>query len=80
MHRHGCNDYQGKKPISSGELIYLKGGGSVRAPEGRGWRVKTNGVKTNETEEEIGFETGEAGGKMTFISIASGYAESRSIS
>ncbi len=66
--------------ISPGELVNLKRGRSVRAPEGKNWRVKTNGVKTNDAREEIRFERSQDGGKYTFILIASGYAEYSSIS
>lgn len=52
----------------------------MRAPEGSDWRMKTNGVITNEAGEIISFKRSQDGEKYTFISIGLGYNESRSIS
>ena len=57
-------------PISSGELVNMKGGRSVRAPEGNNWTVKID-----EMRGEVSFDSSQDGGKFTLITIGPGYVE-----
>jgi hypothetical protein len=61
----------GGTPISSGELVNMKGGRSVRAPEEKNWRVKIDEVRGG----EISFDRSQDDGKSTFIVIGPGYVE-----